>query len=227
MLSAAHTWSLSAIAAAAGVALLWVWKRFANAPAIALAKRRMHAQLYAMRLFAAEPSLVLRAQGRLVAFAARYLFAMLRPAAVAALPLIALFAELDSVYGHRALRAGEPAIVTAKFAHAFPPDATLQGQGVAVETPGVRLPASREMCWRVRKQTDSSGDVVLRAPGIQLIANMQCGPGFPWHGAPSLQVSCPSASLDVFGIGVAWPLWFLLVALITMLLLRRRFGVTV
>jgi hypothetical protein len=226
MLSAAHTCSLSAIAAATGVALLWVWKRFTNASAAALAKRRMRAQLYAMRLFAAEPLLVLRAQRQLAVWTARYLAAMLRPAAVAALPLCALGFGLDSVYGHRALRAGEAAVVTAKFAHALPPDAALEGRGVSVETPPVRLPASRELCWRVRLRTNSSGYIVLRAGGIERVSILPCRPGFPWRRAPSLEISCPSARLNVLGWSVAWPLWFLLVALAVMLLLCTRFGVT-
>jgi hypothetical protein len=44
-------------------------------------------------------------------------------------------------------------------------------------------------------------------------------------GSPSIDVRCPTASLDVFGFAIGWPIWFLFVSLLTMLVLRKRFGV--
>jgi hypothetical protein len=38
-------------------------------------------------------------------------------------------------------------------------------------------------------------------------------------------VSCPAANLNVFGFGIDWPVWFLLVSVLTMLALRKPFGV--
>ena len=115
MLSAAHTWSLTAIAAVTGVVLLWVWKRFSNQERIALAKRQTRAQLYAMRLYTDDPALIFRAQRQLLLWTGRYLAGMLRPTSVAIVPLLVLFLQLDNVYGHRALAPGESAIVTAQF----------------------------------------------------------------------------------------------------------------
>ena len=103
MLSVAHTWSLTAIAVVTGAVLAWVWKRFSNQERIALAKRQTRARLYAMRLYADDPALVFRAQGQLLLWSARYLAGMLRPTAVAIVPLLVLFLQLDSVYRHRAI----------------------------------------------------------------------------------------------------------------------------
>src|ERR1035437_1800529 len=88
MLSAAHTWSLTAIAAVTGVVLLWVWKRFSNQERIALAKRKTRAQLYAMRLYTDDPALIFRAQRQLLLWTGRYLAGMLRPTSVAIVPLL-------------------------------------------------------------------------------------------------------------------------------------------
>ena len=115
MLSAAHTWSLTAIAAITGVVLLWIWKRFSNQERIVRAKRRMRAQLYAMRLYADEPTIVFRAQGQLLMWSARYLAGTLRPVAVAFVPLLLLFPPLDNAYGHRPLAPGESVVITARF----------------------------------------------------------------------------------------------------------------
>ncbi len=226
MLSAAHTWILTAIAALTGMASLWVSKRFSNSVRTALCRRRMRAQLYAMRLYAADPALVLRAQAQLLLWTGRYLWAMLPPIAVAILPMAFLFSELDNAYGHRALADGEATIVTARLSGPAAPDATLEGRGVLVETPGVRLPGGREICWRVRNQSAESGDVELRVGGSHVARAVHCGGGLRmpfhfWEGAASLEVSCPAASLNVFGFAVAWLPWFLLVALLTMLALKE------
>jgi len=218
MLPVAHTWSLTAIAVATGVALLWLWKRLTNQERMALAKRQTRAQLYAMRLYADEPWLVWRAQGRLLLWTARRLAGAWRPTAAAVVPCFLLFLALDDVYGNRALAPGEAALVTARVKG----EATLEGRGVVVETPGARLRGGDEVCWRVRGTADGSGSVVLRSSGVEIVKAVQCGRA--WR-TSSLEVACPAARLDVFGFGIGWPVWFLVVTSFTMLALRKRFGV--
>jgi hypothetical protein len=229
MLSGAHTWSLTVIAAVTGAVLRWVWKRFTNQERVALVKRRMRAQLYAMRLYADEPVLVLRAQRQLLLWSARYVAQTLRPTAVAILPLLFLYVQLDNVYGHRPLAPGESAVVTAQFSAAADLrtlDATLEGRSVVVETPAVRIPDRRQVCWRVRAGA-TPGSVRLRVHGAAITKAVQCGHGLrylsatPWDGSPSIDVSCPAATLDVFGFGFDWPVWFGIVSLIMMLVLKQ------
>jgi|HubBroStandDraft_1064217.scaffolds.fasta_scaffold03009_4 hypothetical protein len=234
MLSRAHTWSLTAIAVFTGVALLWVWKRFSNRERIALAKRQTRAQLYAMRLYADDPALIFRAQGRLLIWTGRYLAQMLRPTAVAVAPLFLLFLQLDNIYGHRPLAPGESAIVTAQFggrADVRTLDAALEGRGVLVETPGVRISERRQVCWRVRTdrrlEPVPTGSVLLHVHGTAVVQAVECGhgPRIPlalWNASPSIEVSCPAATLDVFGFGIGWPWWFLVVSGLAMAVLRRR-----
>jgi len=233
MLSAAHTWSLTAIAVVTGTVLLWVWKRFSNQERIALAKRQTRAQLYAMRLYADDPVLVIRAQGQLLLWSARYLAGMLVPTAVAIVPLIVLFLQLDNVYGHRPLAPGESAIVTAQFSRGADLRtlaATLEGRGVVVETPAVRIPDRGQVCWRVRPVTAAAGSVLMHVRGRTISKAVACGHGLSiptarWGQRPAIDVSCPAATIDVCGYGIDWPVWFLLVALVTILLLRKRSGV--
>ena len=225
--------SLTAIAAVTGVVLLWTWKRFSKPERIAAAKRQARARLYAIRLYADDPPLALRAQRQLLPWVARYLAEMLRPAAVATVPLFILFVQLDHDYGHRPLAAGESAIVTAQFASGVDLrviEPALEGRDVVVETPAVRIPGRHQVCWRVRAATASGGSVLLRAPGVTVAKALRCGwglhiPPMPWNGLPSVDVGCPPATLDVVGYGINWLVWFLAVSLVTMLLLRKRFGV--
>jgi hypothetical protein len=207
------TLSLTVIAVATGVALHWVWRRFADRERMARAKRQARAQIYAMRLYADDPALVFRAQGRLLVWTGRYLAGMLRPMAVAIVPVFFLCLQLDNVYGRRPPAAGESAIVTARFDRGVDIRALaadLEGRGVVVETPGVRLPGGREVCWRVRM------DRRLKPVGPAL----RCGHGFR-SGSTSIEVSCAAAKLDIFGFGMEWEVWFLVAGGITMLVLRR------
>jgi hypothetical protein len=252
MLSAAHTWSLTAIAIASGVGMLWVFGRFSDQERIHLTQRKMRANLYAFRLFADEPALIFRAQKQLLLWNARYLGLMLRPSVVIFVPVVILLTQLEAVYGRRPLAAGESAIVTAQFnagadLRAFAP--SLVGHGVVVETPAVRIPDQAQACWRVRAASVSSGSVWLRVPGAAISKTVQAGSGlryisarrvasfFDWLHYPAearlpqtgirwIGVSYPYAAIDVFGFSVDWLVWFCTVTLLTMLAFRNRFGVS-
>jgi len=251
MLSAAHTSSLTAIAIASGIATLWVFGRLSDSERIDLAKRKIRANLYAFRLFADEPALIFRAQRQLLLWNARYLRLMLGPSLVIFIPIAILLMQLAAIYGSRPLAAGESAMVTAQFEpgadlHALAP--SLAGQNVMVETPAVRVPDRRQACWRVRALSAESGSVLLHVPRGALSKSVQTGSGLcylssrrvasllewlrypaearlPRAGIRWISISYPSATIDVFGWSVAWLVWFCGVSLLTMLALRKRFGV--
>lgn len=251
MLSPAHTWSLTLIAAAAGFAMLWVFRRFADPHRTRLAKRKLRAHLYAFRLFADEPGPLLRAQRELLVWNARYLGLMLRPAAVLAIPMMALLIHLDAIYGKRPLWVGEVALVTARFdagANLSGVPLVLEGRGIAVETPPVRLMEEREVCWRVRAARSGAATLVLRFAGTSFDKRVEVGAGFrylaerrvaspmSWLRYPAerripdgslawIEVTYPQAEIDVFGWGMHWLIWFSLVSSATMLAFRNRFGV--
>jgi len=212
--------SLTAIAVLTGFAWLWIFRRFSDRTRIALVKHQVRAQLYALRLYSAEPSAVFRAQKQLLRWNARYVALLLGPAALAVVPGVLLFTQLDHVYGRRALLAGESAIVSAGFAsptdlRTFEP--ALEGSGVAVESPVVRLPDLREADWRVhvtapagritvRTGQDTAGASVASGPGLRYLAwrTSVSGPGpLRW-----IAVSYPKANMELWGYPVAWQVWF-------------------
>jgi hypothetical protein len=251
MLSALHTWTLTAISIATGVAMLWIFGRFSDQAAIALAKRKLHAHLLAFRLFADEPRLIFRAQRELLVWNARYLGLMLRPTLVMILPLAALLWHLDAVYGHRPLAPGEAAIVTLQMdgaANLQTVSPSLAGRGVTVETPALRLADEHQVLWCVRAGADAQA-VVMQLDGARVEKRVQEGEGLSylserrvaswleWLRYPAesrlpnapvewIEVSYPGADIGVFGIGMHWLIWFCIVSLFTMLALRKRFGVT-
>jgi hypothetical protein len=182
----------------------------------------------------------------------RYLALMVRPTFVTFIPLALLLFHLDAVYGRRPLHAGESAIVTAQLSVWPAPgmaSLALEGHGIAVETPPLRFPEERRVCWRVRAVKGESGNVRLSMPGVEVLKRVQAGspagylserrvssllawlcyPGearLPASALSSIEVEYPSAEISVFGFGVHWLVWFCVVSLIAMLVLRRRLRVT-
>jgi hypothetical protein len=251
MLPATYTWSLTAIAVVAALAMLWAFKQCSDQARIQVAKRKIRAHLLAFRLFADEPAQIFKSQWQLLVWNFRYLALMLRPTAVTIVPLALLLFHLDAVYGRRPLYAGESAIVTAQLSQASElrtMSVSLQGRGVAVETPPLRFPTERRACWRVRAAKNESGSVQLSLPGISVMKSVQTGSPavylserrvaslLPWLCYPgearlpdgpvsSIAVDYPPAELYVFGYGVHWLVWFCVVSLVAMLLFRRRLRV--
>jgi hypothetical protein len=252
MLSAAHTWSLTAVAVACGAAVLWALRRFSDQQRLQFVQRQMRAQLYALRLFTDDPRLVLRAQKQLLKWNARYLALLLRPTAVLLLPMVLLLAGLDAIYGYRPLRPGESTIVTAQFAPgtdllALAP--SLEGRHMAIDTPVVRLAGASQACWRIRALTAGAGGVILHARAIVAAKRVRAGTGLSYlsarrsaalidwlrHPGESrlssaslrwIEVAYPRAAIGIFGWRVPWLAWFCMVSLLAMLALRKPFGVS-
>jgi hypothetical protein len=251
MLSAAHCLSLTAIGMANGLAALWVFARLSDQKQIDIAKRKLRAHLNAFRLFVDEPALIFRAQKQLLIWNGRYLALVLVPAIIIGIPTLVLLMQLDAVYGRRTLAAGESAIVTAHFDTATDLrliSPMLEGRGVEVETPPVRIASQHQVSWRVRAASDASGSLLMRVPKTKASKTVQVGPGlrylsvrrvasvvdwlrypaeapFPAGDVQWIEVSYPDAKIYIFGVGMHWLLWFSIVCLITMLVFRRRFGV--
>ena len=80
------TGSLTAIGLVAGWLLGWGFLRLSNRAALAAAMNRLRAHLMELRLFADEPALVWTAQWDLLKANGVFLWHMLRPLALLALP---------------------------------------------------------------------------------------------------------------------------------------------
>lgn len=252
MLPAGYTWGLTAIAIAAAIAMLWAFKHCSDQARIQLTKRKIRAHLLAFRLFTDEPAMIFRSQGQLLVWNLRYMALMLRPTAVTLIPLALLLFHLDAVYGRRPLHAGESAVVTAQVSgpSRLKTDAlVLRGAGISIETPALRLPDANRVCWRVRatRGESSTVELVLSSRSVTKIVqagpsalylskrrvssvlSWLCYPGEPLLAGASvdwIEVEYPSAKMNVFGFGVHWLMWFCVVSLVAMLLLRKRMRVT-
>jgi hypothetical protein len=243
---------LALLSALVGVAMLWLFARASNQPAIVRTKRRVYAHLMELRLFADDPVLMFRAQGRLLAANARYLGLMLVPALAIAVPVVALLVRLDAFYGRAPLAVGADALVTvemrggggvsARAPHLEAPE------GIAVETPAVRVSGERQVVWRIRALRPVSGRLTIKFAEGAVEKRIETGAGFrfvPGRRVSSLlaalwypdeprlthpavewiDIDYPPAGLVFLGLDWHWLIWFTLISMATALALRKRFRV--
>lgn len=160
---------LSLLSAAA---MLIVFKATSRQDRLLEIKRRIHAALFEMRLFADDLPALFRAQGEILVANLGYLRLSLIPMLWMAIPLAVLLAQLQAYYGYAGLAPGQPAIVkvslrvdaqrtqrleTATGKPAIRLDAP---DGLRVETPALWIPGAREMDWRIA--ADRPGLYVLK-----------------------------------------------------------------
>jgi hypothetical protein len=226
--------TLAVFSAAAGVLILGAFKACSNQGALQHARRQVRAQLLAVRLFAGDPVVILRSQGRLLAWNGRYLALLLPPFLVVAIPLFLAWDHLDAVWGRAPLTPRDTAVVTARL-RPDAPDAQLAVPGwLALETPAVHVPAEHEVSWRVRVLQAGSGEVTVRAGEDRAEKRVEARPGL--HYLPDrtkeagaiewVELRYPHRNVSVLGVSFNWVVWFCAISTLTALSLRRTFRVT-
>jgi hypothetical protein len=242
--------TLIAIGIGLGAAMLWVFRLTSNQEAIRDAKRRLQAHLYELRLFTDEPALIWKAQWGLLKANTRYLALVMVPALVMVLPMLLLFSRLDCVYGHAPLTPGTPAILTlqTRFATSALPGLHVP-DGIAVESPAIRIDGGRQISWRIRPLRPVTGELRIAFPSETAAKSIVAGTGLHylserrvsslvdllWYPAESrlaagpiewIDLRYPKATVHGFGLDLHWLIWLVLFSMMAALLLKRRFGVT-
>jgi hypothetical protein len=234
-----------------GIGMLWVFKRVSNPEKIGKAKGRMMAHLYEMRLFPDEPVLIWKAQWGLLRANAKYIGLMLAPALVMTIPLVLVLSVMQCYYGSAPLEPGRDTILTVqlKAPSAAPAPVLRAPEGIAVETPGVRMDGGREISWRIRATRLVSGKLAIQFPDETVEKSVDAGPGprylserrvssisdLVWHPAEKpisssrvdwVELRYPDAAVPALGLELSWIVWLLIISMITALVLKRRFRVT-
>ena len=154
-------WSLGLVSVFAGVAMVYVFRRWSDQDALRGTANRMLAHLMEFRLFIDEPTLVMRAQRELLVENWRLLRLLARPSLILILPSFVLLAQLDACYGRAPLRIGHPAVVTVQVKDLG--TAEVAGillkapAAIRVETRAVRVPRLNQISWRIRPIASASG----------------------------------------------------------------------
>lgn len=126
---------------------------------------RMIAHVLSFRLFLDEPGLVFRAQVELARENLRMLRRIAIPCVVLGVVFAVSYAAMDGYFGHRRLRTGESAVVSAPAEVAMP-------AGIVQETPAVRIARLHQVAWRVRATREFVGrfpeSVAVRYPRTEV-----------------------------------------------------------
>lgn len=233
------SWTLAAISVLAGAATAWVFRLFSRGRGLRQAANRIQAHLLEFWLFVDEPALVWKSWRGLLAANARLLRVVLVPLVILSVPMVPLFYCMDSSYGHSPLAVGSPALVT--IAVNQPLDrlspVLTAPDGLAIESPPVRVFSSRQVSWRIRPLHAMSGTLRCALGGSTVEKSVYAGPGFrrlsrrrsrsildlvrypaeaPLTAGPVewIEVCYPSAAVRLCGVEAHWSVWFIAFSLL-------------
>jgi hypothetical protein len=132
----------------------------------------------------------------------------------------------------------------------------LQGNNIAVETPAVRQPDQHQVVWGVRATEPGKDNLLLSLPadgapenaaqksadvgsGLYILSDRRVSSLWNWLIYPGekllprknafrwIEIEYPDAEVNLFGFGIPWIVWFILVSWITVFALRKPFGVII
>jgi uncharacterized membrane protein (DUF106 family) len=245
-------WIVTVFALLLTVPILLVVRALTDQDKVRTTKNRIKGHLLELWLFRDDTATVLGAQGRILRLNARYVLLTLKPFVVLLIPMALILIPLDSWFGFRALRPGDSATVAVSAGGLSNPDkvSIVASDGLAVETPGLRIPATREIAWRIRALRPGAHMVWINVDGSRLekqvtvtdgLASISparvrswetvlypAEPGIPAGiGIERIEVGYPAASLGVFGVHMHWLIYFVLATVVFMFALRRAFRVEI
>jgi len=191
--------TLAPLSVLCGILAGFVFRRFASKNTRSTVNRIL-AHIMELRLFLDEPGLVWKAQRDLLRENLRLFGQIAVPSLIVAPLLGFVMWQADAVYGRAPLRADEAAVVTAHARSGDLANVRIEAPaGVAIETPGVRIPRLREVSWRIRPLRQFSGRLGANADVERI--------DIPW----------PRASV----LGCSWIVWFFGISSLSALIAPR------
>ena len=234
-------WALAVISCASGVLLVWVFGRSSDQARIHEIRERIRGNLLGVRLFQRDITVVLRLQRRIFADTFRFLRLAVVPMLIVAAPVLLIMTQLNLRFAVGPVEPGESALVTAivRDPTAFDHPVALEApDGVTVETPPVRIRATREVAWRVRM--DRPGAHTLRVRVGDETVDKQIVGGAGWgpvpqrrtgrgaldtllypgeppipsgHGVEAVEIAYPPLEIPALGVRVDWLVGFLVLSM--------------
>ena len=238
-------WTLAPVSFLLGAGILWFFRRTTDVPALRQTVHRLQAHLLEFWLFVDEPALVWKSWKGLLIANARLYRLLLAPLLILSIPMTPLFFVLDSVYGSAPLAVGNPALVTLGFDRPLERLSSIPQlqapDGIAVESPAVRVFSQRQVSWRIRPRRPLSGKLQWTLDGHKVEKSVTAGPGLRLHARrrgralselirnPSetplpagpvewIEVVYPSATVKLLGLNAHWSVWFVVFSLLGALL---------
>ena len=254
-LGLAPMWAMTAISLVSGVVMVWIFGKVSDQDTIKQVREQIRGNLIGVRLFQSDIGVVLRLQRRIFGDTFHYMRYALVPMVVLLIPVVLIMTQLNLRFASRPFEPGEQALVKTYLRDASTLDGDLRldaPDGVTVETQAVRIPATREVAWRVRIETHGEHRLRVLAGGqeieTRLIAGDQWGavpqrrtgrgvldsllyPGEPpiptGHPVEAIEIAYPPLELGAFGWSVNWLVAFFVLSLVFGFAFKDMLGVEV
>lgn len=170
---------LVVVSSLTAVLLVAIFRVTANQAAIRRSRNRFLARAFELLLFQHDLRVSLTACGRIVAANLKYLRHFLVPMAVATVPLLLIFVQLESWFDRRPLKVGESAVIVIELdsrQSAVTTPVTISTSDIArLDSPAVRIPARNEIAWRVVAANTGVGWVDVTIDGQSERKNLVTG----------------------------------------------------
>ena len=247
--------ALAALSCASGVFLLWLFGRLSDQDRIREVRDRMRGNLLGVRLFRRDVAAVLGLQRQIAVDTLRFLRLAAVPMPALAVTVVPIAVQLHLRFAVQPLEPGRSAVVTATVREASALDrgiALEASDGVTVETPPVRIRATREIAWRVRidragrhrlqvrVDEETVAKTLVGGTGWGAVPQRRTGQGrlatllFPGeppipddHGIEAVEVAYPPLDLRLLGLRVDWLAGFLILSTASGLACRGLLGVEI
>jgi hypothetical protein len=241
--------SVAVVAVLTGLLMLVVVKRTSPQGLIQRARDRMAASIYEMRLFLDAPGRVLKAQLRLIGWLVVYLLAMLPALVVLGPPLGLLYLHLETRHGLTPIEAPSTLIMRIELGPKVDGDQVEIDGGEAVRLTAPLVFAGDEPAVYARLHVSKPGNhqIEIRAGDVTVKKRIVADPAAArvapersrglahfWTfghepplpaAVPAIRLAHPASSASWLGLAIPWWLYWLGLATILALLLRRRFHV--
>ena len=248
-------WAMTVISLVSGIVMVWIFGKISDQEKIRRLREHIRGNLIGVRLFQSDIGVVLRLQRRIFGDTFRYMRLAVVPMVVLLVPVVLIMTQLSLRFVARPLLPGEAVIVKAylRDVGSLDKNVTLEtGDGVSVETQGVRVPSTREVAWRIRAESSGEHVMVIRvgedAIDTHLVAGDQWGPvpqrrtgrgmwdtllypGEPpipsSHPIEAVEIVYPALDLNVFGLTVNWLVAFFVLSIAFGFAFKDMLGVEV
>lgn len=154
-----------------GVVMILVFKWTSDQGGIQLAKDRMKAHMFAIRIFKEDLGVLGKSLGQICKNLAVYQFHFFKPVAVAIIPLMLLLFQLDMRFSYDGLEPGQKLILKAELKEGVSPEAQLVlPEGLVAETmvrvkdryPEDVTVDKGEVAWRLRAEKAGDHEVQIK-----------------------------------------------------------------
>ena len=248
-------WAMAMISLLSGVAMVWIFGKVSDQQTIKAVREEIRGNLIGVRLFQSDIGVVMRLQRRIFGDTFRYMKLALVPMVVLLVPVLMIMTQLNLRFSVRPVEPGETALVKAfvRNASVLEHDVILEAtSGLTVETPGVRIPSTREVIWRVRADAAGAHEMVVRVGEATLntrviagdrwgaVAQRRTGRGvwdtllYPGeapipttHTIEAVEIVYPELELRALGFTIHWLVAFFVLSVAAGFAFKNALGVEV